>query len=309
MSNQVGGTGLPKDIEARQAVSDAELAAKADSSGASTLSDEQVKELALQKAGLSGGLTKNINSTYTGPTEVVDLPSKGLVYPKDNPLSSGQVRMKYMSAREEDILTSETLIREGTVIDKLIESMILDPINLDDLIVGDKNWLMIAARILGYGAEFKFRVNDPFSSAEQEVEVNLTELPFKEIDESRFNNENRFTFELPVSKKTIEYKLVTTGSEKELDRQLKKAKFKKDGIDHSLSLKTRNMILSIDGEKDPIAIDREFDNIVARDWKAFRNHLKETQPDVDLKYTFVSEATGRTREMSVPFGPEFFWGD
>jgi hypothetical protein len=94
------------------------------------------------------------------PTEEIELPSKGLVYPNDNPLSSGKVEMKYMTAKEEDILTNQAYIRKGTVLDKLLKSLIIDKkINIDDLIVGDKNSLLIASRILGYGKEYKFEYN------------------------------------------------------------------------------------------------------------------------------------------------------
>ena len=91
------------------------------------------------------------------PTEIVDLPSKGLIYPKDNPLSSGQIEMKYMTAREEDILTNQNYISKGIVLDKLIESLIVSKVNINDIIIGDKNALLIASRILGYGKDYTFR--------------------------------------------------------------------------------------------------------------------------------------------------------
>jgi len=297
MSNQVGGTSLPPQ---------AELDKRAEQSGAASMTDEQIKQIALSKMP-NGGKIKMDN--YTGPTEVIDLPSKGLVYPKDNPLSSGQVRMKYMTAREEDILTSETLLRDGTVIDKLLESMIVDPINLDDLIIGDKDWLMIAARVLGYGSEYKFTIKDPYSNNEQTETIDCTQIEFKEIDESIYNNENRFSYTLPKSGKNIEFQLMTTATEKKVDLELKKRKFKKDNIDHTLSIRTRHLILSIDGETDPIKIEKDFNQWIVLDLKAFRRHLAEIQPGPDLDYTIVSEKTGGEKQIKIPFGSEFFWGD
>lgn len=297
MSNQVGGTSLPPQ---------AELDKRAEQSGAASMTDEQIKQIALSKMP-TGGKIKMDN--YTGPTEVIDLPSKGLVYPKDNPLSSGQVRMKYMTAKEEDILTSETLLRDGTVIDKLLESMIVDPINLDDLIIGDKDWLMIAARVLGYGSEYKFTIKDPYSNNEQTETIDCTQIEFKEIDESIYNNENRFSYTLPKSGKNIEFQLMTTATEKKVDLELKKRKFKKDNIDHSLSIRTRHLILSIDGETDPIKIEKDFNQWIVLDLKAFRRHLAEIQPGPDLDYMLVSEKTGGEKQIKIPFGSEFFWGD
>jgi len=90
------------------------------------------------------------------PTEVVDLPSQGLLYPKDSPLSSGTIEIKYMTAREEDILTSANLIKKGIVIDKLLEALIIDKsIKLDDMLLGDKNAILIASRILAYGKDYE----------------------------------------------------------------------------------------------------------------------------------------------------------
>ena len=99
-------------------------------------------------------------SEFKFPTEVIDLPSKGLVYPESNPLSSGTVELKYMSAKEEDILTNQNFIEKGTVIDKLLQSMIVSKINYDDLILGDKNAILVAARILGYGADYSVEVTE-----------------------------------------------------------------------------------------------------------------------------------------------------
>ena len=93
------------------------------------------------------------------PTEIVDLPSKGLLYPKDNPLSSGKIEMKYMTAKEEDILTNQNFIKSGVVIDKLLQSLIISKINYNDLLIGDKNAIMLASRILSYGANYEFDYN------------------------------------------------------------------------------------------------------------------------------------------------------
>ena len=130
------------------------------------------------------------------PTEVVDLPSKGLLYSKDSPLSSGNIELKYMTAKEEDILTSRNLIQKGIVLDKLLESVIIqDGVTLDDLLLGDKNAVMIATRILGYGKDYTVSIQDPDSGEKQEETFDLTELKDKEIDEKLFKNrKNEFEF-------------------------------------------------------------------------------------------------------------------
>ena len=150
------------------------------------------------------------------PTEQVELPSKGLIYPKESPLSSGVVEMKYMTAKEEDILTNQAYIKKGIVLDKLLRSLIVSKdINIDDLIVGDKNAILIASRLLGYGAEYKFTYGG------EEFTVDLNELDNKPIDESRFTQGvNEFEYTLPTSKNKITYKLITGRDEKAIDREI-----------------------------------------------------------------------------------------
>ena len=149
------------------------------------------------------------------PTEVVDLPSKGLLYPKDSPLSSGTIEIKYMTAREEDILTSANLIKKGVVVEKLLESLIIDKsIKVDDLLIGDKNSVLIASRILAYGKEYEVEIDG------RKIEVDLTTLKDIPLDESMVTNgANEFEFELPATKRKLTFKLLTSGDEKEIDNK------------------------------------------------------------------------------------------
>ena len=137
------------------------------------------------------------------PTETVELPSKGLLYLKDNPLSSGKVEMKYMTAREEDILTNQNYIRQGVVIDKLLQSLIVSEINYNDLLIGDKNAIMIAARILAYGSNYEFT----YDGIDQEVD--LSEIEPKILREDLIlKGKNEFEFTLPHTKNTITFKFI-----------------------------------------------------------------------------------------------------
>ena len=139
------------------------------------------------------------------PSEVVDLPSEGKVYPKDHPLASGKVELKYMTAREEDILTSQNLIKKGLVIDKLLNALILtENVTLDDMVVGDKNAIMVAARILAYGPEYPCQIPNPDTGQLMEYTFNLAECPFKKIDTKITGN--TFQTTLPVSKKKVKSK-------------------------------------------------------------------------------------------------------
>ena len=150
------------------------------------------------------------------PTEIVDLPSKGLIYPKDNPLSSGKIEMKYMTAREEDILTNQNYISKGIVLDKLIESLIISDIDINDIIVGDKNALFVATRILGYGKEYIVNIQG------KEESIDVTELKPKDIDYSTLENSNNsFTYKLESTGTVLGFKLLDGNDSKKIERELK----------------------------------------------------------------------------------------
>ena len=159
---------------------------------------------------------------YGFPTEVLSLPSQGLLYPEDSPLRSGKIDVKYMTAKEEDILTSTNLIEQGVVITKLLESVIADPkVKLDDMLLGDKNALMIGTRILGYGKDYQVMITDPDTNEQVECVVDLSKLDNKEIDEDLYLAGNTFDFTLPNSKVEINFKLLTQKDEKEIEKTLK----------------------------------------------------------------------------------------
>ena len=160
--------------------------------------------------------------TYQFPSEEVTLPSKGLLYPKESPLSKGVIQMKYMTAKEEDILTNQNYISKGIVIDKLLQSLILTPINFNDLLLGDKNAILVASRILGYGSDYSFKLKHPLTGEDEEVTVDLTEAEDKPLDEGfSLENGNQFDFVLPTSQIPITFQLMTHGLERKIESELK----------------------------------------------------------------------------------------
>ena len=240
-------------------------------------------------------------SDFKFPTEEVDLPSKGLIYSKENPLSSGKVEMKYMTAKEEDILSNQAYIQKGIVLDKLLKSLIIDDkINIDDLIIGDKNALLIASRVLGYGKDYKVTVDG------SEYNIDVSSLENKEFNESEYEaGKNEFSFTLPTSGTIITYQLVTGKLEKAIDREI--AGLKKINKESSTALSTRykHMILSVDGNDEKKHIREWVDNaFLARDSRALREHIKDSQPDVDLSYILDNG-----EEVVIPIGLNFFWPD
>ena len=243
-------------------------------------------------------------SDFKFPTEEVELPSKGLVYPKDNLLSSGKVEMKYMTAKEEDILTNQNYIKQGVVIDKLLKSLIVSKVNYDDMIVGDKNAVLVAARILGYGKDYDF-IKDG-----ETVSVDLTELETRYLDESTMiDGQNEFSYTLPHTNTAITYKILTNRDEKKIDAEVKGLKKINKTASPELSTRLKHMITSVNGETENKTIRDFVDNyMLARDSRAFREHLRETQPDVVMKFQHVNNM-GIEEDAVVPMTAGFFWPD
>jgi len=239
--------------------------------------------------------------SFNLPTEMVDLPSKGLVYPESNPLSSGQVEIKYMTAKEEDILTNQSYINKGIVIDKLLESVIVSKINFDDLVIGDKNAIMIATRILGYGAEYDFTWRG------ETVHLNLAEIGSKEFNEDLFSTrDNNFDYILPFSKTPITFKILTHGDEGKINKDLEGYKKLKTQENPELTTRLKYTITSVDGDTSRSTINNFVENyLLARDAKALRAHILNIQPDVDLTFS----PPGSEDRKPIPITLSFFWPD
>ena len=245
---------------------------------------------------------KVTESKFKFPTEIVELPSKGLIYPKDNPLSSGKIEMKYMTAKEEDILTNVNYLQKGIVLDKLLESLIVSKINYNDLITGDKNALLIAARVLGYGKDYEFRYGT------EKITVDLTTLDDKNLNPNDLIEEgiNEFEFTLPHSKTLLTFKLLTHGDEKSIDRELQGLKkIRKDIIPESTT-RLKYMITSVDGDREKKTIREFVDNyLLAKDARVLREEIRRVSPDVELKYYGEDVEEG----IDIPISLNFFWPD
>jgi len=244
-------------------------------------------------------------SEHKFPTEVIDLPSGGKVYPKDSPLAEGKIELKYMTTREEDILMSENLIKKGVVIDKLLDSLIVtEGVTQETLILGDKNAVLVASRILAYGPEYTCEVQHP-KDPDQQVEhtFDLTTCPFKETVKDVDYSNNSFEYETPVSKTKIKFKLLTGKEEKLIDKDLNKSK--KYGYNTEITTRLRYTIIEVDGNKTPETITAFSQNMLARDSMALRNYIQEISPDIDLSSEI--EIGGETVNVSIPLTVGFFW--
>lgn len=244
------------------------------------------------------------------PTETVTLPSKGLVYPETSPLAKGEIEMRYMRAVDEDILTNINFIRQGTAIDKLLKSLIVSPIDIDDLIVGDKNAVLFAARILGYGKDYTFKFRNEATGREEEYTVDLTTLKEKEIDEALFEKgKNEFKHTLSKSGNVVTFKLLTGKDEKSIDAEIKG--LQKVNPDGSFENTTRlkHMITSINGKTDQASI-RDFveNHLLAPESRELKKIYNDVSPDIDTVVTV--EKGGYVQEgVVIPININFFWPD
>jgi len=244
-----------------------------------------------------------MEQTHKFPSEVVDLPSKGKLYPPDSPLSKGSIEMKYMTAKEEDILTNQNYIQKGIVIDKLLQALIVDKtIEYNTLLIGDKNALLMAARILGYGKDYEFE----YAGEKQSIDLSL--INNKELhSDIEKAKENVFKYTLPALGKVLSFKLLTHGDEQKIDQEVKGLQKINKESSAELSTRLKHMIIAVDGDNDRKNVRSFVDNqFLARDSRSFRNFLRDFQPDVDM--VFYPE-NGPDGGVNIPIGVNFLWPD
>ena len=216
-----------------------------------------------------------VQPQYQFPTEEVTLPSKGLIYPEGSPLRSGKITMKYMTAREEDILTNQNYIKNGTVIDKLLQSLIVDMTKVEDLLIGDKNAVLVAARILGYGQDYTFKYPHPDTGVEEELTIDLTQA-----------------------------------DEKLIEQELKGLKKINKNASPELTTRLKHVIKSVNGDPTQKTIREFIDNsFLARDSRAFRAHLDTVMPDINLTFDLTFDDGTVIEDVTIPIGIGFFWPD
>jgi len=244
------------------------------------------------------------------PSEIIGLPSKGWYYPEGHPLASGELEIYYMTAKHEDILTSRTLIARGVVIDKLIEALIVNKnIKYGDLLNGDKNALMVAARIMGYGKDYDATVTCPACDTTTTHTLNLETLSEKELEfDPKNKGKNEFDFQLPFSKRTVTFKLLTHQDDRDIDNDLEAMKkVVKSEVSTEITTRMKKTIVAIDGSRDNKTIREFVDAMPARDAVAYREYAKNINPHIELKSDFVCPSCGQESRLEVPIDVGFFW--
>ena len=246
------------------------------------------------------------------PVESVPLPSNGTVYPAESPLHRKEtVDIRAMTAREEDILTSRALIKKGTVITELIKSCLTDKrIQVQDILAGDRNAIMVALRITGYGAEYKVEADCPKCNVRSKQDFNLADMPIKRLEiDPVVIGQNIFEFKLPVTKKVVHFKFLTGRDEEEINTVSERAKKQGAISDSAVTTRLQYSIVSVDGKTDRSSVNGFIRNMPARDSMTLRKHIEANEPGIEMKGEFDCSSCGEQSEVRVPLGASFFWPD
>jgi hypothetical protein len=254
--------------------------------------------------------------SFVVPTEFVDLPSMGKFYPEGHPLhGKDSIELKHMTAKEEDILTSRTLLKKGVALDRVIENIIVDrSIDADSLLVGDRNAIIIATRVSGYGNEYTTKVTCPSCTASGKYVFDLNEgSVYSGEDISDLNiedhNDGTFTTTLPKTQLQVRFKLLCGYDEKRLANSAEMARKKKNVQERTVTTQLANMLVSVNEENDPEILNYLINNIPSLDSRHLRTAYKLAAPNIDLTQYFECGECGHEQEMGVPLGAEFFWPD
>jgi len=246
------------------------------------------------------------------PVELVPIPSEGKVYPLDSYLHNKKtLKIKAMTAREEDILSSAALLKEGTVINHLIESCLIDKdVKIDEMLLGDRNALMVSIRITGYGSSYSAIASCPECSERSSHDFNLSELEIKPLSvEPVRPGENIFSFNLPITKKDVHFRLMTGRDERErsLTTERKRKMFGSARIEDNVTSRLSQLIVSIDGVTDKNKISQFVRSMPALDSKRLRNYINECEPGIDMSAWIKCTGCGESSKIGLPMGTNFFW--
>jgi hypothetical protein len=244
------------------------------------------------------------------PTEVINLPSKGWFYSPESSLSNGSIELKMMTAKEEDILTSRNLIQKNIVLDKLLESIVIDKsIKLDDMLICDRNAVFFAIRRLAYGDQYDAKITCGRCAKENDISIDLSKLDNRPFEfEKHPKGENNFTFKLPHSGVTVGFKLLTKKDENAIDQELTGlAKVYKD-VSKEVTTRLSHLLTSVDGNSEKTRI-RKFVNeeLLSKDSLALRKYIRDNMPDIDSTFDFTCNSCGLERKEETPMGASFFW--
>ena len=247
--------------------------------------------------------------SFVVPTEFVQLPSKGRFYPPGHPLHNQEmIEVKQMTAKEEDILTSRSLLKQGVAIDRVLQSIVIDPrIDVSSLLVGDRNAIVVSCRVSGYGSEYTTSITCPSCEAKNDYTFDLNEATIANgvLEGVTQNGDGTFNTVLPKSNLSVDFRLLTGRDEKFLTQgQTTKNKNKADRL---ITSQLRGILVSVNDNDTAEALNYVANNLPSMDSKYLREVYKSVQPNVDLTQHYQCEECGFQKDMEVPLTADFFW--
>ena len=261
------------------------------------------------------GLMESGNFSFVVPTEFVELPSQGRFYPPHHPLcGQSSIEIKQMTAKEEDILTSRTLLKKGIAIDRLLQSLIVNrSINADDIFIGDRNAIIIATRVSGYGNEYKTAVACPRCTVtvENSFDLNKAHIHNGGPDESgeiTYNDDGTFSTVLPTTGVTVGFRLLTGTDERNMLNGLESDR-KQKSHEKNITRQILNIVCSVNGDSSSAALNYLVQNIPSSDSRHLRLAYRRIAPNIDLTQDFECSECGFETELEVPLSADFFWPD
>jgi hypothetical protein len=250
---------------------------------------------------------------FVAPTEFVDLPSGGLGYPEGHALfGQDTIEIKYMTAKDEDILTSQTLLKKGVAIDRFLENIILDKsITANSLLIGDKNAILVAARSSGYGSQYEGTISCPQCSTKNRLVFDLANPTMIRPDLDHklgvtLNDNGTYAIKLPFSGFSAQLRLMTGEDENYLAKYVEKIQ-KTNEPENLMTTQFKRMIVSIEGHSDKNVIEQFVDNMPTADSRHIRLVNRLITPNIEIKQNLKCINCGHTEEVDVPFGADFFW--
>jgi len=253
--------------------------------------------------------------SFSTPTEFVELPSGGRYYPEEHPLhGKGEIEIRHMTAKDEDILTSQTLIKKGIAIERLLQNVVVDKrIDIKSMLIGDKNALVVAARITGYGEDYNTQMVCPACSKTVDHSFDLSSCSIYHASEEDIGAEDiemtqdkTFLMKMPISRVEVGVKLMT-GNDEEYLAQLAENKRKNRLAESLLTDQLRRMIVSVNGDTSNKMITEFVQHMPARDSRYLRTTYHKVVPDISMAQEFSCASCGHAQELEVPFTVDFFW--
>ena len=257
--------------------------------------------------------------SFVNPTELVELPSKGLYYPDNHPLHGVEsIEIRQMTTKEEEILTSQTLLKKGVALDRLLQSLMLDKtIEPGTLLVGDKNAMLIQARKTGYGADYKTQVSCPNCNTLETLTYDLNECQIYDggnsddtLKELGAMSTDRLTFRvtLPITKVEAEVRLMYGYDEMEIVKSQKNKVRNKD-LNSAITDNLKRVVVALNGIEDRNQIETFLEKMPASDARFLRKAVAQLTPTTKMLLDFDCSSCSHNDELEVPITATFFWPD